>query len=340
MKFAEKQSSKYWIDAVKAICMLSVYLCHSEIYSNGDVHMCYALQGFYVNAFFVMSGYLLFWKMLDQKTELGSEYFKKKMANLATKLILPSIIFGVLLYIPKSLFHKGGLDLPSVLFNTLGGMNYWFISALVVAEIAVLAIGCTCKWKNIWTYAAPILIVSAAGGYLCHLNTQTTLESHFPWFYKTGMVYTLFLLLGGLLNRYEEEYDRAMKYLFLPLLALTIYILLSTWQDKSALCFGLGGDFNIAGLVLSLCSISTVVTFCKKLDENKLLAFIGRNSIVFYFLSGALPASLSTAVKPECIKYGNLLFIVVAIVSTAIAFIATKLILKYAPFILGMQKKK
>lgn len=49
----------FWIDAVKALCMISVYLVHSEVYySVEDVHYNYWLTPFYVNAFFFISGYL------------------------------------------------------------------------------------------------------------------------------------------------------------------------------------------------------------------------------------------------------------------------------------------
>lgn len=54
---------KDWIDSVKAICMLGVYLLHSEAYyGTGGVSYGYALTPFYVNAFFFVSGYLFLGK--------------------------------------------------------------------------------------------------------------------------------------------------------------------------------------------------------------------------------------------------------------------------------------
>lgn len=56
---------KHWIDLTKAICMLGVYLIHSQIYTNS---MDYGalVYPFYVNAFFFCSGYLFFYsKMSD-----------------------------------------------------------------------------------------------------------------------------------------------------------------------------------------------------------------------------------------------------------------------------------
>lgn len=55
----------FWIDAVKAICMFSVYLLHSQqYYGLGNTDYGYALMPFYVNAFFFVSGYLFFKKYL------------------------------------------------------------------------------------------------------------------------------------------------------------------------------------------------------------------------------------------------------------------------------------
>ena len=56
----------FWIDAVKALCMLMVYLLHSEVYYGTDgVRYSYIFLSFYVNAFFFVSGYLFFRKYLD-----------------------------------------------------------------------------------------------------------------------------------------------------------------------------------------------------------------------------------------------------------------------------------
>lgn len=56
-----------WIDCLKGICMICVYLCHSEGYYGieGD-GMGFWVKPFYVNAFFFVSGYLFFSKWLEK----------------------------------------------------------------------------------------------------------------------------------------------------------------------------------------------------------------------------------------------------------------------------------
>ena len=55
-----------WINALKALCILFVFLRHSENYYGEDLGWFDSIfLPFYVNAFFFVSGYLLFWKQLS-----------------------------------------------------------------------------------------------------------------------------------------------------------------------------------------------------------------------------------------------------------------------------------
>ena len=57
----------YWINAVKAICMLTVYFQHTiTLYGiTIDGYNSIYITSYYVNGFFFISGYLLFWKRLQ-----------------------------------------------------------------------------------------------------------------------------------------------------------------------------------------------------------------------------------------------------------------------------------
>ena len=55
-----------WINAVKAICVILVFLRHCENYYGFHLGRPDSLYlTVYVNAFFFVSGYLLFWKQLS-----------------------------------------------------------------------------------------------------------------------------------------------------------------------------------------------------------------------------------------------------------------------------------
>lgn len=55
-----------WINSLKAVCLVAVFFVHCQLYYgsmlNGFNSFVYP---WYVNAFFFVSGYLLFWKQLS-----------------------------------------------------------------------------------------------------------------------------------------------------------------------------------------------------------------------------------------------------------------------------------
>lgn len=58
----------HWVNAVKLLCMVFVFFNHSEIYSEHYVGWLDRIYiPFFVNAFFFVSGYLLFRKQLSQE---------------------------------------------------------------------------------------------------------------------------------------------------------------------------------------------------------------------------------------------------------------------------------
>ena len=82
----ESKKNILWINLLKGICMISVYLLHAEQYS-GMIWVKsygYLLQPFYVNAFFFVSGYLLFreWLSIDNSEMMSRESYEKKKLSL------------------------------------------------------------------------------------------------------------------------------------------------------------------------------------------------------------------------------------------------------------------
>ncbi len=56
----------FWINAVKALCILAVYFVHCEIYYGVSFQTLNdIIHPVYVNGFFFVSGYLLFRKQLS-----------------------------------------------------------------------------------------------------------------------------------------------------------------------------------------------------------------------------------------------------------------------------------
>ncbi|WP_302436667.1 acyltransferase family protein [Bacteroides intestinalis] len=334
---------KDWIDSVKAICMLGVYLLHSEAYyGTGGVSYGYALTPFYVNAFFFVSGYLF----LGKRTGSNMSIFinrggvKRDLANVWYRLVVPTLLFSSLLYLPKMLFQGADVDMGHYLFEVWGGISSWFTSALAVAQM-VLILLLPLGFRSSRAYVLVTFVLSGLGLYLNTGPVSNDAADYFPWFYKTGLVYVFVMVAGGIYCRYEEKMDSLMTRRGWPLVgAVYAGILISTWETHSIKAIGISGHCNLSGLLTLICGIALLIMITKRMKRINWLAFIGKNSIVFYFFSGAIPAVCSAIIGRAGFEKNYILTIIVAILSITISSVIAKVVERYMPFLTDLRKLK
>ncbi len=89
------------------------------------------------------------------------------------------------------------IDVGEFFIKTIGGCTYWFVSALVVAEIIIFLLLLP-RWKNIWFYVV-IAVCFFIAGYFLGTNRFSIINGYpgFPWQYKQGFEAVLFLTVGG-----------------------------------------------------------------------------------------------------------------------------------------------
>ena len=140
-----------WIDNVKTISMVAVYILHSEQFLNYEgISHGYWLTPFYVNAFFFVSGYLLFMKF-NPKKDYSNNDIIKHIKKIIAVIFWPTLVFSSIIYVPKMFFHNTGLSLHQYFYDVFGGISFWFTSSLFVAQLIL----CTLlffKIKNIFYY--------------------------------------------------------------------------------------------------------------------------------------------------------------------------------------------
>ena len=324
-----------WINLLKGICMISVYLLHSEQYT-GMIWVKsygYLLQPFYVNAFFFVSGYLLFrkWLSIDNSVMMSRESYWKSLKNLVFKLILPTIVFASVLYIPKILFNNGDVSVGEYFYDVWGGISFWFTSALLVSQIVLLTLFLLNN-RNIWFY----FIVSAGLFAFAYWLSRVDITP-FPWYYKSGLAATLFLTLGGVYQRYELAIDKFVGKIGYVVVFI-VYCVCMIWDfNTHSMRFGLMSvNINLLGFVVALLGIVMLVGVCKKLNSIKIVNYIGENSIVFYFLSGAVPATISTIFK--CFFAINYFYVLlIALLSIIVSCGLCFLINRYFKFLLDLR---
>ena len=331
----------YWIDAVKAICMISVYVVHTEVYfGKVEISYGYWLTPFYVNAFFFVSGYLLFRKYLMNLSNASSKepysyaQFKQHLYKIFAALIWPTILFSSIIYIPKIIFHSKELSVIQYSYNVFGGVSFWFTSAIVISQV-ILAILLLFQLRNIYVYIFVSLMLFIMALLLKDIDTTP-----FPWYYKSGMGATLFMTFGGLYMAHEQKIDKVIgKFCFYGIVLVYIVIM---WLDISALnahSVILSMNFNFLGMTESILGIIIIIGVAKFFSENRYLTYIGKNSIFYYFFSGVLPASLGLVIQNifgiQLGYWGNLLIIILSLV---ICTVLSNIINRYFSYLLDFRK--
>lgn len=334
-----------WIDYVKAICMIGVYLYHSRIYFSMEIpDYNLWLAPFYVNAFFFVSGYLFFRKQLTKNNfsrNLISNLKEQKSSflNIVFRVIIPTILFSILLYFPKILFHSTQFNFRDFTIETLGGISFWFTSAFAVAQIILLLLMCF-GVNNLKKMLLSTFLLFIIGFYLNAQNEPPlTATSYFPWFYKTGMEYTFIMTLGGLYCRFEKMIDGMMKWGWIPMIIIYFTILAYIWNGNYIALMGLGGKCSALGFIELIIGVLLVIKACKYIKRHsKLLEFIGKNSIVFYFFSGFLPAAFSATAHKIAFPITYFSTLIIALMSIMLGTFLTYIIIRYIPFLTDLRK--
>lgn len=331
----ENKRNILWVNLLKGICILLVYLIHSEVYtgicwvkSYGHVFL-----PFYIVSFFFISGYLLFrkWFLAESLFMMSKESYLVSLKNLFFRLMLPTIVFATILYIPKIFFNRENIYISQYFYNVFGGISFWFTSALLISQIVLLTLFLFNN-RNIWFSFFISLGLFIFAYWLSRIDTTP-----FPWYYKSGLAATLFLSFGGIYWKYELLIDKLIGNIGY-ILIVVIYWVLMIWDFDSHFIdsYLISVNFNFLGIITALLGIVMLVGVCKKLNSIKIINYIGENSIIFYFLSGAVPATISTIFKYFfAINYFYVLLITLLsmIVSCGLCF----LINKYFKFLLDFR---
>ena len=336
---AEKQRL-HWIDTTKAICIICVYYAHSVAFTIKDPNIKDFVTPFYVNTFFFMSGYLLYKKYLQNHIieNFTLQTYWNAVWNCICRIIVPTIIFSFIISIPKATFHNYTIDNRTLFIDVLGGCSFWFTSALAVAQIAILTMFLQ-KRKSILFY----LIITS----IIFIIIQTTNDftpkparSYFPWYYRTGLIYTFIITLGGVYQAYEEKIEHVInKGGFYIAIAVTILTYIYLYCNKNIAFIGLSGKCTTLGLFGIICSILLLIRTIKHCNlHNRITNGIGQNSMIFYFLSGAVPNTIAMLLKKVVDSYT--LLILTFIISIIISYHIVQFINKYLPFLIDIRKIK
>ena len=168
---------------------------------------------------------------------------------------------------------------------------------------------------------------------------------YIPWFWQTGLIYTFLMMLGGAYNVYEAYINRILNKKIIITCMFTAFIALTIIQMKGFefFCLGLSGKSNILGITTIILSLLLLIFFVKQITPNKITNFIGKQSIAFYFLSGAIPATILAGFEIFQLEKSYIILIAYILISLTTSYIATYIVTKFLPFLLDIRilfKKK
>lgn len=321
-----------WIDMIKGISMITILLCHMD--TTEIVTRFY--MPFYLTAFFFVSGY----------TFRTRDSFKLFLTNKTRVLLIPLFSFGLLNNICNCIENKSiERFLPKLLGNiiqrSLHNDYMWFLACLFTTLIIFYAIVKFCKdsTKKIIFISAIIMIL----GYIYTLFNKhieyisnSDISLRLPWQFEIAMVMEIWLALGYLYKKYE---DKLQRYVTTKVLLVLVFIysgIVSIYNNTVDI--RLEEYRNIPVFLLSsLIGISILVILTKHIEHNKILEFIGKNSLVYY----AVHAKFIKVINKLFNKIGfvNEYSWVLCCVFTIIILVPVVLIInRYFSFVLGKNR--
>lgn len=332
----EQKSEIRWINSAKAICMLLVYVNHCEFYADGsffNLRPFYRL--FFVNLFFLVSGYLFFKKQLTSPVvdENCSEYIHGTglltIKNIFYRIFLPTIVFGFIFFFPKMIIRGTGFEFSYFLKDVMLGNWSWFTSTLFVSEF-LLILMFLFRIRSIYVYLAATILFGLIIVSIPH-------DSNDIWHWQSGVMASSLLVGGGFLWKYEEKLDRFLNNWCVIIILFIIYIgivYFSRWQMK---WFVSDFGFTLEGLMVTAIACILMVYVCKKIPTIGLLNYISKNSLLFYMLCGGYPNVMAYLCQ-RLSDNSTINVVASTIISILLAYVTTILINKYLPFLVDLRR--
>lgn len=308
-----------WIDSARGLCMTAILYDHTEIYYANDNIIPYEM--YVINAltaFFFISGFL-FWK--EKPFQI-----KNKMKSIFRSLVIPYFIFTTAMAVPKAMVHGENIEITNIIKQILSGNASWFIAALIIAELIFACILYLGKEKTSITITCSVIL------FFIGLSFNKTNLS-IPWNAHIASLSVFFIAAGYLYHRFNHF---LVQYVNGVTMALAFAVLcVCKWMEcqygLKMMMFGLQIDNTFIFLTDSLLFIFPFIYIVQRLPQIKLILYVGRHSMVYYFLCGGIPLLTGKMFNAVSLTYSSnhLLLLPVFVCVLVISTIATRIICKF-----------
>lgn len=320
---------KTWIDLLRGICMMVILYFHTECYSKNylvpyDFYIPNALTIFYF-----LSGYLFY-----KETPFD---IKHKVLSVLQYLVIPYFIFTSIIAIPKAVAHDQDVNIISLLLHILSGRASWFITSLVTAELLFSFILSATKQNH--KIIAPIVLSLLLLCSCIPFQHETII-----WNWHNALLAVFYLYAGYLYHIHEDRLSFLHRKTLIPVffIVLVAFKIIESRYDISLLTYPLYTTSYTVYILDTLTGIVLMISVSKLLPQIKLIEWTGKHCIIYYFLCGGIPLTLSMVfLRLGWIHQHNypmvvVLFLVVYFVTTCVVWA----IYRYLPWMTGRKLRK
>lgn len=271
--------------------MLLLFIYHSESYYDGGHSWSFIFQPFFLAGYFIISGYLAF---------NGKDVsFSRKFKQVIRSLIIPYIIFTGGLILPKMFFYHN--DVAVLLSDIALFRASWFVVVIAICQLlyawmfsakledrligiitlCLFIVGC---WSVLFYRDLPAWFTDST------LLNSDYLPNRMPFCINLALMSLPFFYLGILWRKFTggQQIKPLSIMKLCVVFVLYLFILLidnSVWHSSIYIVVHSYNNLMLVFLYAILGSF-VLIELCRRLDRIPLINYIGRNSILFYFLNG------------------------------------------------------
>lgn len=285
----------------------------------------------FLTAFFFVSGY----------TFSTKANFRIFLTSKIKALIVPMLCFGTFDAVVAHVVRGDNIIkryIGLLLQRSCHGDDFWFLGCLFTILMMFYIIVRVTRDNPKLIIIMSIVIAVLGYLYIGYINIKL------PWQFEGAMVMEIWLALGYLYKKYEYKLEKFIDKKYLIILGV-IYVFTVLIYDNDV-NIRLENYKCIAMFVISsIVGIAMLVVGSKILKHNKILCFIGFNSLIFYALqskcikiSSYILTNVLNAVDISLTKY---LACVLDVVMACILIVpCVYFINRYVPFVVGKWNSK
>lgn len=340
------QTQRYeWADFMKGIMMFLVILYHSEVYYGPGHTWSWAFEPFFLSGFFFVSGYLF-------TRDITNVQFISKLKQVFRAIIIPYFIFTIFMALPKILV--GHSNARQICIDIIMMRASWFVIAIAFMQLmyatvlslkpTVTSLLITGSVSFILEYAFVVMYRDCPQWLLDNpwLNSKE-LPNRLPVCLNLALVQSPFFAFGILFRHFENRIPKHVvnsnsALVISALLYMILYVLIDHKYIGSSMCVVMNQYNNILWIfTIGIIGIWALMCISHKIQNIKAVNYIGKYSLLFYFLNGGALTVVSpimkemSFMKPD--NYGCQFL--VAVTATALMFPCVWFINKYLPILTG-----